>query len=169
MVIAVIGMLAAIAVPAYNAYQIKSKVTKSLIVVDAVGKDALSYYSRKGVFPNSITVNNVTFANSIWTSVNYGAIKAMGYEVNSNAFMINVSLTGLEGIPSYIAPIVPVPTTGGRSALTYAIRDIGNGVTKTVCGQYSPGVVNDAIPTTYLPANCTCTDVNAFYTNGTGC
>lgn len=166
-VIAVIGVLAAIAVPAYNNYQLKTKVTKSLTLVDAIARDALNYYSRKGVFPTSIVVNNVTVPNSSWTDVNYGAIRGLAYEVNSNSFMINATLTGLEGVPGYVAPVSATPTA--HSILTYVVRDVGNGVVKTVCGQYNAATITNAVPVDYLPGNCTCAEGNIFFVSGTGC
>jgi type IV pilus assembly protein PilA len=169
-VIAIIGVLAAIAVPAYTTYQIKTKITKSLIVVDAIAHDALNYYTRRGVFPSSIVVNGVTIPNVSWAVVNYGAIKAIAYEGSSSGIMLNFSITGLDGIPSYVTPTdaTYVPS-GGRSVMAYSIKDLGNGVTKTACGQYNPPNAADAIPFTYLPPNCTCASIFTFYTNGTGC
>jgi len=169
-VMAVVGLLAAIAVPAYTTYQIKSKIATNLAVVDAITKDAFSYYSRTGVFPPSIEVNGVTIPALSWTNVSYGSIKGIAYEYTSNGVMVNISTTGLDSIPNYITPTdASVNPSGGHSIMAYAVSDLGNGVTKTVCGHYdSDGYPDDDIPMSYLPSNCTCNTVGAFIYTGTG-
>src|SRR5580765_3120031 len=50
-VVAIIGILAAIAIPAYQDYTIRAQVTEGLNLADAVKVAVADYYTQNGVFP----------------------------------------------------------------------------------------------------------------------
>jgi type IV pilus assembly protein PilA len=50
-VVAIIGVLVAIALPQYQNYQIRSKVTEALVMGASVQRAVVSYYNSKGVWP----------------------------------------------------------------------------------------------------------------------
>src|SRR5499433_3353660 len=50
-VVAIIGILAAIAIPAYQDYTIRAQVTEGLNLSDAVKVAVADYYTQNGVFP----------------------------------------------------------------------------------------------------------------------
>ena len=50
-VVAIIGILVAIALPQYQNYQIRSKVTEALAMGDSVKRALESYYHDKGMWP----------------------------------------------------------------------------------------------------------------------
>jgi type IV pilus assembly protein PilA len=50
-VITIIGILAAIAIPNFIAYRNKAYISEALVLADAVRKDVNEYYEHRGVFP----------------------------------------------------------------------------------------------------------------------
>ena len=50
-VVAIIGILAAIAIPAYQDYTIRAQVTEGINLADAVKVAVADYYTQNGVFP----------------------------------------------------------------------------------------------------------------------
>ena len=55
-VVAIIGILAAVAIPAYQDYTIRAKVTEAYILVEPIQKAFTEYYERWGVVPDNATV-----------------------------------------------------------------------------------------------------------------
>lgn len=164
-VIAILGILAAVAVPAYTQYRLKTKIASSMVIMQAVMNDIQNTYAKTGSFPASITVNGTSVA--FWTNTNISNVYSMFYAKGSDGLgaRIGANLTGLDGIPSYITPTVAAPAN--YSAFFLGVRDV-NGTLKVVCGQNSPSYLNQNIPTSYLPAGCTCTDLNTYTNNGSG-
>ena len=52
-VVAIIGILAAIAIPAYQDYTIRAQVTEGLNLADATKVAVADYYTQNGVFPSA--------------------------------------------------------------------------------------------------------------------
>lgn len=50
-VIAIIGMLAAIAIPNFSAYRMRAYVSEALVIGDAARKDVIDFYDQTGVLP----------------------------------------------------------------------------------------------------------------------
>jgi type IV pilus assembly protein PilA len=64
-VVAIIGILAAIAIPAYQNYTIRAQVTEGLSLADG-WKTALSeFYSQNGVFPTTTTPTAANASNTV--------------------------------------------------------------------------------------------------------
>ena len=86
-VVAIIGILAAIAIPAYQDYTIRAKVTEALNVA-AAGKTALSeHYLAQGTMPSDPTTAGID------TSATTQYVAAMDYTQNStNVGVIQITL-----------------------------------------------------------------------------
>ena len=52
-VVAIVGILAAIAIPAYLDYTVKTKITEVTTAMDALAQAASEYHASAGYFPNS--------------------------------------------------------------------------------------------------------------------
>ena len=76
-VVAIIGILAAIAIPAYQDYTIRSKVTELINAAGVCKTSVAEYYQSLGAFPSSQTqagCSNVGTANSAAPTVAAGGI-----------------------------------------------------------------------------------------------
>jgi len=103
-VVAIIGILAAIAIPAYQDYTIRAKVTEALNVA-AAGKTALSeHYLAQGTMPadattagidTSATTQYVAAMNYAQTSTNVGVIEiTLASDIGGDANDDTIFLTG---------------------------------------------------------------------------
>ncbi len=90
-VVAIIGILAAIAIPAYQNYTIRAQVTEGLNLMDGWKTQAAEYYANNGTFPTTAQVlasGQVTAAGKYVTGItsNLGGITATyGSQANATA------------------------------------------------------------------------------------
>lgn len=103
-VVAIIGILAAIAIPAYQDYTVRAKVSEGLSVASAAKLGVAEYYQSVGTVPEWNTIAGVVPSTSITgnnvVSVdigNFGSI-AITYTADSNIAHSSIVLT-----PSYNA------------------------------------------------------------------
>ena len=103
-VVAIIGILAAVAIPAYQDYTIRAKVTEGLSLASA-GKTAVSeYYATNGSLPS----NNTTAGMSVSTSYTGNAVDS----VNVVSGVIQVTFSG-NPIGSSTIFLSPTTSAGG--------------------------------------------------------
>ncbi len=67
-VVAIIGILAAIAIPAYQDYTIRAQVTEGINLADAVKVAVADYYTQNGTFPAA----SLMAARSDWPRLHCG-------------------------------------------------------------------------------------------------
>jgi type IV pilus assembly protein PilA len=60
-VVAIIGILAAIAIPAYQDYTIRAQVTEGATLADGVKVAMQDYYAQHGTWPTSLTATDAAF------------------------------------------------------------------------------------------------------------
>jgi len=69
-VVAIIGILAAVAIPAYQDYVVKSKLSKVQSTLDPVKLALAMYYQENGSFPvGSLTTATASAAGNLWNSI----------------------------------------------------------------------------------------------------
>jgi type IV pilus assembly protein PilA len=90
-VVAIIGILAAIAIPAYQTYTMRAQVSEGLVLAGGAKNAIWDYYAQHGVFPNSNQSAGLVSAGSISgnyvssVTVTSGLIKmTYGNHANSN-------------------------------------------------------------------------------------
>ena len=113
-VVAIVGILAAIAIPAYLDYTVKSKLTEVSSAMDALGQAASEYHASAGYFP--LTTANQGYDNvSGFAAVSrdYVASWVYGPGASNNQcnFSANLNLTPVSGC-TMIMGINYVPGTG---------------------------------------------------------
>lgn len=100
-VVAIIGILAAIAIPAYQDYTIRGQVSEGLVLSGGAKNAVSETWSNRGAFPTTNASAGVTAAGSITgayvTSVTIGAggaiTAAYGNKANSKISGSNIVLT----------------------------------------------------------------------------
>jgi type IV pilus assembly protein PilA len=148
-VVAIIGILAAIAIPAYQDYTIRAQVTEGLNLAGAVKASVAEYFAQNGSWPVGLV----------------GASPALGYtSTPSGKYVSNLDLaTGT--ITIFYGNQANANINGAANELDLRPRTSGNGDVIWVCGRHvaPAGSGDPATPSTgdatsvldkYLPANC---------------
>jgi len=132
-VVAIIGILAALAVPAYQDYTIRSKVSEAASLASAARTAVDVYYSENGTLPGS-TVTNTSLGLS--TPASYTAKYVASVNVNDGGPNGDVLIT-----------LNSIPELGGASAK--AIRYVP--VSKGGNLQWTIATTGTTIPDKYKP------------------
>lgn len=127
-VIAIIGILAAVAIPAYSDYTIRAKVTEAIGYAAAAKTPVSEYYTSQGTMPADATEAGVD------TGVTTAVVASLAYAANAGTGVITIGLNAIGGDV----------TAGDTFILT------GTGTTNGVSWVCSTGSVDAK----YLPANC---------------
>ena len=131
-VVAIIGILAAIAIPGYMDFSIKAKVSGIDQNIGAI-KDALTvFYAEEGRFPDTAVVAGETTGTiaQINTTVGTGIASQYGeaYAVTTNTGVVTVTVAGIDSAVSTMT-IIATPTVASN-VITWAF-------TGTVPAKYS--------------------------------
>ena len=125
-VVAIIGILAAIAIPAYQDYIVRAKVTELVTQADACKTAVAEYYSSQGSLPGDVTTAGCTSQSS-----KYVASLAVGSGI------ITVTSTSVADLPS------------GAQAKTIVLTP-----TATTTDQPLVWACTTTMTKKYAPANC---------------
>ena len=142
-VVAIIGILAAVALPAYQTYTVKAKVSEVVLAASGCRTAISEVYQTGSSAPGSGSWGCESSANTsrYVTSVNTGTNGEISVTVSSDSSLP----TDVRGT---LLTLVPYSSSG-----TMAASMIGNagGVYKWVCGASANGTT---LPTKYLPGSC---------------
>jgi type IV pilus assembly protein PilA len=118
-VVAIIGVLAAIAIPAYIDYANRAKMSQVLIVFDAVAQGATEYHSALGFFPDqSYGAHNLADFSEEYATITLTNLTTPAENVGiSAAFTANLNLktTGGGGYGSLMMHVSYTLTGYGKS------------------------------------------------------
>ena len=157
-VIAIIGILAAIAIPAYQNYLIRSQVTEGLSLADGFKTAVSEFYAQYGAFPSAVTATGA--APAAGTTTCGGSIAAPAVSSAGKYSTVTVGACGQIQITYGLA---------SNAKLTGGILDISPGGDTNndviwVCGAHTQptgatlgtGVTGGSttVPDKYLPQTC---------------
>lgn len=127
-VVAIIGILAAIAIPAYQDYIIRSKVSEVMVIAGAAKTNVAEYYISTGDMPASTTAAGIsTDANQS----NY--VTAIAFQTSAGGTQLTYTLDNLG-------------SAADATTLIYQITGNDSGVRADCSG--------GTLPAKYRPANC---------------
>jgi type IV pilus assembly protein PilA len=138
-VVAIIGILAAIAIPAYQNYTIRAQVTEGLNLADGWKTGIAEYYAQYGTWPSSLTGSGASTGKYV-SAVNIattGVIEVV-YGVQANTKISGKKLDLLPGV-NYNGDIVWICGTANTSNLSLS-------------GTLPTNATD--MPAQYLPASC---------------
>ena len=92
-VIAIIGIIAAIAIPNFNSYRLRAYESEAMVLGDAVRKDVIDYYEYRGVFP----ANNFEAGLAKPEAIKGKYVKSITIKDGVINILFNDSTSGLEG------------------------------------------------------------------------
>ncbi|HEX6996742.1 MAG TPA: pilin [Gammaproteobacteria bacterium] len=125
-VVAIIGILAAIAIPAYQDYTIRAKVSEPMTFADAAKVSVSEYYQAVGNMPANMSAAGIDSVTSQY-------IALVTYSTSGTKATIQINVTNL----------------GGSATGNIKLDGSGqtNGTVTWVC-------TDSTLPDKYLPANC---------------
>jgi type IV pilus assembly protein PilA len=151
-VVAIIGILAAIAIPAYQDYTIRAKVTEGLNLADSAKTAVAESWQSGGVTGLSAAA---TSWNSSFTPTKYVTGITMSATTGAITVTYNATqITQLGGAnvlvltPSILGAELPVTTSGN---IDWACTSAGD---QTAKAQSLPFAAGGSILTKYVPTNC---------------
>jgi type IV pilus assembly protein PilA len=133
-VVAIIGILAAIAIPAYQDYTVRSKVSEAVVGMSAAKVAISEYYQSQGSMPTDVTTAGIT------TDIGSKYLNSVVYtRTSATVGLLQAKITGNLGGSTTANNTVDLNGTGSNSKVEWDCR---------------PGSTGTAIPTKYLPADC---------------
>ena len=129
-VVAIIGILAAIAIPAYQDYINRAKVTEIVTAADSCKTSVAEYFQTLGTLPKSVSV--------------------AGCASNTTQYITSTSIDSTTGA------IKITPTTGGNAlpisenGKIFELKPTNNGADKPLVWKCNGSTITNK----YLPANC---------------
>ena len=144
-VIAIIGILAVIALPAYQDYTARAQVSEAISLMEGQKSAVVEYYADKGKWPTSNTKAGIADAGSIKGKyVKQVEIKANGV-ITATMESDNVN-NEIKGKTVSLTPTATTTTGSGNNAKT-----TGNGSFTWTCTSDS---ANGGIESKFLPSSC---------------
>ncbi|MES2912711.1 MAG: pilin [Pseudomonadota bacterium] len=129
-VVAIIGILAAVALPAYQDYTTRAKVSEVVLAASSARTAIAEYVAASGAFPSSASAASIADQSSKY-------VASLAYtNTNASSGLVTVTARGDSSINGLTVQLA------GTSGL--------NGVVQWVCG---PGTTSPML-TKYLPASC---------------
>lgn len=129
-VVAIIGILAAVALPAYQDYMTRSKLTEPMGFLDGSKASIAEYYATNGTWPADA---NTAGVSSVPTSAKYTS--AIGWDT-TNGLNVTIQGTGISALDGKLIYLTPVADKATK-VLTWTCGTSAN------TSEYK-----------YLPSNC---------------
>ncbi len=127
-VIAIVGILAAVALPAYQDYTIRAKISEPLALMGEAKTSIAEYFIANGVMPANATVAGIR------TNIGTDLVKSMAFAGN----IITVTVQAIGG------------DTATNNAFVFSLKSTASGSPEWKCKT----AATNGIQVKYLPATC---------------
>ena len=150
-VVAIIGILASMAIPAYQTYTIRAQITEGLQLAAATKAPIATSFLDRGEAPANrvaagLSANATDSSGSYVTSIDVtNGVIVISYGNAVNALVAGLTVT----LMPYESPDGTVVWRCGTSAVPAGLNPLG-----TAGGGNAAAFIAPTIPTQYLPSNC---------------
>jgi type IV pilus assembly protein PilA len=150
-VVAIIGILAAIAIPAYQDYTIRAQVTEGLNLADAVKVAVADYYTQRGAFPAAVltTAAPTGLGFTAVSTGKYGTVDLAAAGLITATFSNAGGLTANAKLNGLTVSMSPYVSTNGD-----LVWRCGLAAAPTLNIATAGPATNTTIPAKWLPASC---------------
>lgn len=133
-VVAIIGILAAVALPAYQDYMIRAKVSEAVLAASSGRTAVAETFSQK----NTLNLNQ----------------PSMGVQSQTSRYVASVAYSGVSATEGNIVVTTSTDTgLGGATSTNLVLKASGNTTTGTVAWTCGPATTS-GISKKYLPSSC---------------
>ena len=136
-VIAIVGILAAVALPAYQDYTVRAKLAEAMARGSEAKTAVTEFYSARGRMPAAASVGDV------FSTAAAGIVTGLAFTDNG---------TGAGSIEITVSAGA-IPALGTNNLLTFYGSSIPGGIVKWTCGDRANGTAT-TIAAKYLPGSC---------------
>ena len=145
-VVAIIGILAAVALPAYKDYTLRAKLSEVILAGSACRTTITEVY-QSGIYVSGTDMSNTWGCESSGQTSKYVASV-----VTDGNGVVTVTATGTNDttIDGKTVTFTPYSDAGLSTAMTYSATDMGQQIAGWKC---APAATGD-IPSKYLPGSC---------------
>jgi len=145
-VVAIIGILAAVALPAYQDYTVRAKMSEVILVMSACRTTITEVYQTGGTPPGV----NLWGCGEVGSPAPVLTKYVAGLDTDANG-VIKATIQGINtDVNGTFVTLTPL-ATGGGLATTAPGGNMGSGLFGWVCGSTGTGTT---IPSKYLPGSC---------------
>jgi type IV pilus assembly protein PilA len=150
-VIAIIGILAAIAIPAYQNYTIRSQVTEGISLASGWKTSISEYYAQNGSFPSGFTSSSTGAAGKVSVSGASGGKYVTGINVVAGGEIV-ISYGGTQANSKLVG--LQLTLNPGLDANYDVVWICGTSATPATVITVPVGASTTSIPASYLPTSC---------------
>lgn len=170
-VVFIIAILAAIAIPSYRRYQTSAQLSNTIAYISGLLNQAIIGYNQVGQIPTSIAGGSIPLTTGTCctlTPVNNGVIEGIAYFSGSAWLTYNRAARITATIPPNVGNSIPGFQDNLQSNyITMAFYADSLGVIHIYCGSWKDsGISSFEIPAAYLPPGCNNVDFFTTVQNG---
>ncbi len=149
-VVAIIGILAAIAIPAYQDYTIRAQVSEGLMLAGDYKTGVAEYYAQTGAW-----AVNAAQATGVTTAGNKTGRYVSAVSVNTGTITVTYGLNASAAISTNVVGLQPYRNLNGDVVWKCGFAAApGGGAVDTDLANTSSASVTTTVSGKYLPANC---------------
>jgi type IV pilus assembly protein PilA len=151
-VVAIIGILAAVALPAYQDYTIRAKVTEGLVMSDGLKLALSESFQAKGVQDMSCSGGVGTSCPNLGTNLPIGTTNVQSIKTESNGGIIITYNTSV--LPTNFNVLTMTPTDSAGKAFDMFLSANAGAQFAWKCGLPTATPTSTTVQAKYLPASC---------------